>query len=94
MHHPTDRIAHTMSFITPVVELWLEQEIGQCVHREVTHTASKAWVAVLVKYVDSLRNALVLSVLAVLAGTGVLAPIVPRLTWLVDCSFVHAHTCN
>ena len=27
MHHPTDRIAHTTAFVTPVVEHWLEQEI-------------------------------------------------------------------
>ena len=26
MHHPTDRIAHTIAFVTPVVEHWLEQE--------------------------------------------------------------------
>ena len=26
MHHPTDRIAHTTSFVMPVVEHWLEQE--------------------------------------------------------------------
>ena len=26
MHHPTDRIAHTTAFITPVVEHWLERE--------------------------------------------------------------------
>ena len=32
MHHPTDRIAHTMVFVTPVVEHWLEQEIAQWVH--------------------------------------------------------------
>ena len=25
MHHPTDRIAHTTAFVTPVVEHWLEQ---------------------------------------------------------------------
>ena len=24
MHHPTDRIAHTMAFVTPVIEHWLE----------------------------------------------------------------------
>ena len=29
MHHPTDRIAHTTAFVTPVVEHWLEQEIIQ-----------------------------------------------------------------
>ena len=27
MHHPTDRIAHNMAFVTPVVEHWLEREI-------------------------------------------------------------------
>ena len=32
--HPTDRIAHTTVFVTPVVEHWLEQEIAQCVHHE------------------------------------------------------------
>ena len=25
MHHPTDRITHTMAFVTPVVEHWLER---------------------------------------------------------------------
>ena len=28
MHHPTDRVAHTTAFVTPVVENWLEREIG------------------------------------------------------------------
>ena len=32
MHHPTDRIAHTTDFVTPVVEHWLEREIAQWVH--------------------------------------------------------------
>ena len=32
MHHPTDRIAHTTAFVTPVMEHWLEQEIDQWVH--------------------------------------------------------------
>ena len=27
-----DRIAHTMAFVTPVVEHWLEREIAQWVH--------------------------------------------------------------
>ena len=27
MHHPTDRIAHTTAFVTPVVEHGLEREI-------------------------------------------------------------------
>ena len=32
MRHPTDRIIHTMAFVTPVVENWLEREIAQWVH--------------------------------------------------------------
>ena len=32
MHHPIDRIAHTTTFITPVLEHWLEREIAQWVH--------------------------------------------------------------
>ena len=31
MHHPTDRIAHTTAFVTPVVDNWLEREIAQWV---------------------------------------------------------------
>ena len=31
MHHPTDMIAHTTAFVTPVVEHWLEREIAQWV---------------------------------------------------------------
>ena len=31
MHHPTDRIAHTTAFVTPIVEHWLEREIAQWV---------------------------------------------------------------
>ena len=34
MHHPTDSIAHTTAFVTPVVEHWLEREIAQWVHHE------------------------------------------------------------
>ena len=26
MHHPTDRIANTTAFVTPVVEHWLERD--------------------------------------------------------------------
>ena len=33
MHYPTDRIAYTTAFVTPVVEHWLEREIAQWVHR-------------------------------------------------------------
>ena len=29
MHHPTDRITHTMAFVTPIMEHWLEPEIAQ-----------------------------------------------------------------
>ena len=32
INNPTDRIAHTMTFVTPVVEHWLEQEIAQWGH--------------------------------------------------------------
>ena len=32
MHLTTDRIAHIMAFVTPVVEHWLEREIAQWVH--------------------------------------------------------------
>ena len=32
MHHPTDRIAHTTAFVTPVVEHWLGREIAQWIH--------------------------------------------------------------
>ena len=28
MHLPTDRIAHTTAFVTPVVKHWLEREIA------------------------------------------------------------------
>ena len=34
MHHPTDKIAHTTAFVTPVMEHWLEREIAQWVHHE------------------------------------------------------------
>ena len=34
MHHPTDRIAHTTAFVTPVMENWLEREMAQLVHPE------------------------------------------------------------
>ena len=32
MHHPTDMVAHTTVFVTPVMEHWLEREIAQWVH--------------------------------------------------------------
>ena len=34
LHHPTNRIAHTTAFVTPVVENWLKREIAQWVHHE------------------------------------------------------------
>ena len=33
MHHPTDRIAHTTAFVTPVVEHWVEQETVQWIFK-------------------------------------------------------------
>ena len=33
MHHLTDRITHTMTFVIPVVEYWLEREISELVMR-------------------------------------------------------------
>ena len=32
MHDPIDRIVHTMAFVTPVVDHWLEREIAQWVY--------------------------------------------------------------
>ena len=32
MHYSTDRIAHTTTFVKPVVYHWLEREIAQRVH--------------------------------------------------------------
>ena len=34
MHHPTDRLAHTITVVKPIVEHVLEQEIAQLVHHE------------------------------------------------------------
>ena len=34
MHHPTDRITHTMAFVIPILEHWLVWEIAQWVHHE------------------------------------------------------------
>ena len=34
VHQPTDRIAHTIAFLTPVMEHWVEWEIAQWVHYE------------------------------------------------------------
>ena len=33
MHHPTDKIVHTMAVIIPVQEHWLEQEKAQSDHK-------------------------------------------------------------
>ena len=32
MHYPTDRMTHTMAFVIPVMDHWLEREIAQWVH--------------------------------------------------------------
>ena len=34
MHHPTDRITHTIAFVTLVVGHWLERKMSQWVHHE------------------------------------------------------------
>ena len=34
MHHPTDRIAHTMAFVIPTMQDWLEWELEQSFHHE------------------------------------------------------------
>ena len=34
VHHPTDRIAPTMAFVTLVVEHWLDRAIARWVHHE------------------------------------------------------------
>ena len=48
MHHPTDRIEHTMAFVTPVVEHWLEREIAQWVHPMKLHLAPGGkWIVLL-----------------------------------------------
>ena len=41
MHHPTDRIAYTTAFVTPVVEHWLEREIAQWVHSNIAAIRKK-----------------------------------------------------
>ena len=30
MHNPRERLVHTMGFVTPAVELWLEQKLTMC----------------------------------------------------------------
>ena len=42
MHHPTDRIAHTMAFVTPVVEHWLEREIAQWVEKVLNASVNRS----------------------------------------------------
>ena len=34
MHHPIDWIAHTMIFVTPVVNHWIERDKAQWIHHE------------------------------------------------------------
>ena len=42
MHYPTDRITHTTSFVTPVVEHWLEREIAYT-EQERSHKQKMDW---------------------------------------------------
>ena len=45
IHHPTDRIAHSTAFVTPVIEHWLEQKLWGHVSTflvpTVTHTHAR-----------------------------------------------------
>ena len=34
MHHPTDKIAHIIAFVTPFMEHWLEWEIAKWIHHK------------------------------------------------------------
>ena len=34
MHHPTDRITHTIACVKPVLQHWLEREIAQWVENK------------------------------------------------------------
>ena len=43
MHHPTDRIAYTIAFVTPVVDHWLKREIGIWVHHEGLISTGNIW---------------------------------------------------
>ena len=41
MHHPIDRIVHTTAFVIPVMEHWLEREIGcDCFHNLLSGASS------------------------------------------------------
>ena len=44
MHHPTDKIVHTMAFVTPVVEYWLEWEIAQWVWNRKPQSTVKQYI--------------------------------------------------
>ena len=44
MHHPTDKIAHTTAFVTPVVEHWLEREIAKYRTRQIKATETSKFV--------------------------------------------------
>ena len=41
MHHPTDMIARTTSFVKPVVEHWLEQEIAYYLQYQITYNGKR-----------------------------------------------------
>ena len=49
MHHPIESITHTTTFVTPVVEHWLEWEIAQWVHpiKDPPHDSSCHYITLL-----------------------------------------------
>ena len=56
MHHPTDRIAHTTVFVTPVVEHWLEREIAPWVHPMKDTTCTDRNNGIYTAVLDALMN--------------------------------------
>ena len=52
MHHPTDRIAHTTAFVTPVVEHWLEREIAQRVPSVISLYCCIEWSALALIHIN------------------------------------------
>ena len=51
MHHPTDRIAHTTAFVTPVVEHWQEREIAQSKFLMIIIIIKMMIIIMMIKYV-------------------------------------------
>ena len=76
MHHPTDRIAHTIAIVIPVMEHWLEQEIAQWVHHgEVIQQSiircadALLWSYILLKYIILFDGFGIISCLYTIKGT-------------------------